>query len=101
MMTQDIRLSISEAGRIFGVSEQTVRRGVKAQEVKYIVVRGRYRLSFQSLLKWSQASTSVRNKLAKHGVGQFVTAWKINNTLYSPHPQTAKRLVSSQDLSET
>ncbi len=79
-----IRVSISEAARLFGVSQQTIRRAIKDREITYIVVAGRYKLNFESLLKWSQAKTTVRNKANTHGIGQYVDQWKINNTLYSP-----------------
>lgn len=91
---EDIRLSISEASRIFGISQQTVRRAIKAQQIKYIVVRSRYRLSFMSLLKWSQSATSTRNKLANNGIGQFVNGWKIQNKLFSPHPEKVRASIS-------
>lgn len=81
-----IRLSVSEAAKLFGVSTRTIRRAIAEKEITYIVVQGRYKLNFESLLKWSQATTTVRNKLAKHGIGQFVEQWKIKNALYSPHP---------------
>ena len=70
--SEPIRLSISEAARLFGVSAQTVRRAIKEQEVTYIIVGGRYKLNFESLIKWSQEKTTVRNKLATRGLGQFV-----------------------------
>jgi excisionase family DNA binding protein len=91
---EDIRLSISEASRIFGISQQTVRRAIKSQQLKYIVVRSRYRLSFLSLLKWSQSGTATKNKLANRGIGQFVEGWKITNKLYSPHPDKVKAALS-------
>lgn len=81
-----IRVSISEAARLFGVNPQTIRRALKTREVTYIVVRGRYKLNFESLLKWSQRHASARNKLQSAGLGQFVQTWKINNPLYSPNP---------------
>ena len=87
----DIRLSVADAARIFGLSQQTIRRAVKAEKIKYIVVRGRYRLSFFSLLKWSQQATSTKNKLQNKGIGQFVQSWNINNKLYSPHPQNVAK----------
>jgi excisionase family DNA binding protein len=83
-----IRVSISEAARLFGVNAQTIRRAVAAQEVTYVVVGGRYKLNFESLVKWSQQHTTVRNKLAKKGIGQFVGQWKIKNPLYSPNPKS-------------
>lgn len=82
-----IRLSISEAARLFGVNPQTIRRAIKDKEITYIVVRNRYKLNFLSVLKWSQRHTSSRNKLARAGIGQFVSVWKIKNPLYSPNPE--------------
>ena len=86
----DMRLSVSEAAKLFGIDQITVRRAIKENALRYIVVRGRYKISFSSLLKWSQQRTSVRNKLAKDGIGQYVDKWKINNTLYSPRPKSKK-----------
>lgn len=96
MANQDIRLSISEAARIFGISQQTVRRALKENKLKYIIVQSRYKISFLSLLRWSQETTSVRNKLARRGVGQFVKDWKINNKLYSPHPKNIKKMLDDE-----
>jgi len=79
-----IRVSISEAARLFGVNAQTIRRAIKAQEITYIVVAGRYKLNFESLIKWSQQKTTVRNKTNTSGIGKYVDKWKISNTLYSP-----------------
>ena len=81
-----IRLSVSEAAKMFGVSARTVRRAIKKGEISYIVVQGRYKISFESLLKWSQSSTTVKNKRDKAGIGQFVEKWRIKNKLYSPNP---------------
>lgn len=80
-----IRLSVSEAAKMFGISTRTVRRAIAKGEVTYIVVQGRYKINFESLLKWSQSSTTVRNKRDKAGIGQFVQKWRIKNTLYSPN----------------
>ncbi len=83
-----IRVSISEAARLFGVNTQTIRRAIKAQEVTYVIVSGRYKLNFESLVKWSQRHTTIKNKLVKKGIGQFVDKWKIKNPLYSPNPKS-------------
>jgi excisionase family DNA binding protein len=84
VQTASVRLSISEAARLFGINEKTVRRAIKSGELRYVVVRGRYKLQFESVLSWSQRHTSVRNKRDKDGIGQWVDQWKIKNTLYSP-----------------
>jgi excisionase family DNA binding protein len=86
-MQTPIRLSVSEAAKLFGVSPRTVRRAVSEGAVTYIVVQGRYKITFDSLLKWSQETTTVKNKLNKSGLGQYVDQWKIKNRLYSPNPK--------------
>ena len=85
-----IRVSVSEAARLFGVTSQTIRRAIASQEITYIIVGERYKINFESLVKWSQEKTTLRNKLAKKGIGQFVGKWKIGNPLYSPNPETIK-----------
>lgn len=92
-----IRVSISEAARLFGVNAQTIRRAIKAQEITYVIVGGRYKINFESLVKWSQHHTTVKNKLAKRGIGQFVDKWKINNPLYSPNPKSLPPSSNSKD----
>ena len=86
-----IRVSISEAARLFGVTTQTIRRALKNQEITYIIVAGRYKINFESLIRWSQLKTTVRNKSNKKGIGQYVDKWKIANPLYSPNPKTVKK----------
>lgn len=82
-----IRLSVSEAARMFGVSQRTIRRAISNQEVTYVVVQGRYKINFESLLKWSQQSIRTRNKRDRQGIGQYVEQWRIKNRLYSPNPK--------------
>jgi excisionase family DNA binding protein len=81
-----IRLSVSETAKLFGVDQKTIRRAIKSQEIRYIVVRGRYKINFSSALKWSQNRPSIKNKNNKYGLGQYVDKWKINNKLYCPNP---------------
>ena len=92
-MTLDtvIRLSVSEASRLFGVSQRTIRRAIKEQKVTYIVVQGRYKINFESLLRWSQDAVKIRNKRDTKGVGQFVEKWNIKNKLFSPNPKILER----------
>ncbi len=95
--TNMIRLSVSEAAKLFGVSSRTIRRAITDKEINYVVVQGRYKVSFESLLKWSQRTTTVRNKLAKQGIGQFVEDWKIRNVLYSPNPDLVTEADEDKD----
>ena len=85
-----IRVSISEAARLFGVNAQTIRRAIKNQEITYVVVAGRYKINFGSLVQWSQSRTTIKHKSATRGIGQFVDRWKIRNTLYSPSSKSVK-----------
>lgn len=85
-----VRVSISEAARLFGVNAQTIRRAIKNQEITYIVVAGRYKVNFESLVRWSQRKTTVRNKMNTSGIGQYIDKWKISNTLYSPSKKSLK-----------
>ena len=92
-----IRVSLSEAAKLFGISPRTIRRAIADGEVAYIVVRGRYKLNFESLVKWSQGKATVRNKLAANGIGQFVERWKIKNKLYSPNPKMFEKKDEKKD----
>lgn len=91
-----IRLSVSEAARLFGVSQRTVRRAIAAGEVTYVVVQGRYKINFESLLRWSQKSTTIRNKRDRQGLGQYVGQWKMKNKLYSPNPKVLEEDTAEQ-----
>lgn len=73
---------------MFGVSQRTIRRAISNQEITYVVVQGRYKINFESLLKWSQTTTTVRNKRDRAGIGQYVAQWRIKNKLFSPNPKT-------------
>ena len=82
-----VRITISQAANLFGISQKTVRRAIQDQEVLYIVVRGVYKINFESMLKWSQSRTKIKNKLENKGIGQYVDKWKIKNKLFSPNPK--------------
>ncbi|MBU1348919.1 helix-turn-helix domain-containing protein [Patescibacteria group bacterium] len=84
-----VRVSVSEAARLFGVNPRTVRRAITSGDIRYIVVRGRYQLLFESLVSWSQRQPTVRNKRDAHGIGQWIDRWKIKNPKFSPRePET-------------
>jgi len=92
-----IRLAVSEAARLFGVSTKTIRQALKNNELHYVVTRGRYRINFDSLLKWSQESTRRRNTLSTTGIGKYVEQWKINNKKYSPNVELIKNTSNKED----
>ncbi len=86
-----VRVSVSEAARLFGVNPQTIRRAIKNQEITYVVVSGRYKINFESLVRWSQQKSQVKKKSDERGIGQFVSKWNIKNTLYSPSSKAVKK----------
>lgn len=88
-----VRVSVSEAARLFGISTKTVQRAVAAGEVTYVVISGKYKINFESLVKWSQRRVTVANKLESKGIGQYVQQWRIRNTLYSPNPKQLEQPV--------
>lgn len=92
-----IRVTISQAANLFGISEKTIRRAIQNQEILYVVVRGVYKVNFESLLKWSQSRIKTKNKLDNQGIGQYVDKWKIKNKLYSPNPKTAENITEKDD----
>jgi len=72
-----IRVSVSEAAKLLGIDPHTIRRALKKQELRYIIVQGRYKINFENLLTWSQSKVTVKNKMEKQGIGQYVDKWKI------------------------
>jgi excisionase family DNA binding protein len=77
-----LRLSVSEAARLLGLSDKTIREALKSHEIKYIVIKGRYKINFESLLAWTQQTARRQNKLSRQGIGRFVKEW---------HPQPESR----------
>lgn len=79
-----VRVTVSEAARLFGVNPRTIRRAIQRQELRYIVVKNRYKIAFVSLVTWSQTHTAIAHKRDRAGIGQWVDQWKIRTMLYSP-----------------
>jgi len=69
-------LSVSQAAKLFGVEQKTIRRAIKAKEIVYIVEGDRYSIEMSSLLCWAHQSTRLKHKLEQDGVGKFVKEWK-------------------------
>jgi len=96
MPKNPIRLTISQASNLFGVSQKTIRRALQEEVVSYVVVRGVYKISFESILKWSQSRVKIKNKMDNNGIGQYVDKWKIKNKLYSPNPKIAENITDKE-----
>ena len=71
-----IWLSVSEAAKIGGVTNKTIRRAIAAQNIKYKVARNRYSLDFASVIKFLHSKTKLKNKLNQKGIGQYIIKWR-------------------------
>ena len=69
-------LSVTQAAKLLGVEQKTIRRAIKAKEILYVVESNRYSLEMGSLLGWAHQSPRLKNKLAREGIGKFVKEWK-------------------------
>lgn len=86
-----LRVSVSEAAKLFGVSTATIRKALRQAELRYIVVRNRYKINFEDLISWSQKSARRAGQFREKGIGQFASKWRIKNRLYSPDKKLAKK----------
>lgn len=84
--TDAIRISISEAARLFGVNAQTIRRAIRDGALEYILVQGRYKIDFEHALRWSQKSSHLKNKMSARGIGKFVQGWHLEEQQPLPQP---------------
>ena len=69
-------LHVSEAAKLAGVQTRTIRRALKAGELKYKIVGNRYYIDLKSLILYSHSSMKLYNKFKKKGLGQYVERWK-------------------------
>lgn len=84
---------------MFGVNAQTIRRAIKNGALAYIVVQGRYKVDFESVLHWSQRSVGVRNKVAARGIGKFVQAWRLHETVpLEQHELPTSRTIQQKQI---
>ncbi len=70
-------VSVLQASNILGISEKTIRRAIQRNEIKYFIKNERYKIIFPYLIKWALSKTTIKNKLEKKGIGQWVEKWKI------------------------
>lgn len=72
-----IWLSVSEAAKLGGVGDKTIRRAIKFDpQFKYRIVKNRYQIELSSLLVFLNKNTKLRNKLLNSGLGQYVDKWQ-------------------------
>jgi len=69
-------LSISEAAKLGGVQNKTIRRAIKSNVVKYKIIKNRYLIETKTLIVYLHANTKLKNKLNNLGIGQYVAKWR-------------------------
>jgi len=75
-ITKPIWLSVSEAAKIGGVQDKTIRRAIQYNYVKYKIVSNRYLIDFSTLITYLHTKTKLKNKFDQFGLGQYVDKWK-------------------------
>lgn len=75
----NIKLSPSQAARLFAISERSIRRAIKNKELPVLVRNARYHIDFYDMLIWSEKLPNRRRKRDELGIGQFIKQWEIKN----------------------
>jgi hypothetical protein len=69
-------LSISESAKLGGVTAKTIRRAIQSKQVKFKIIKNRYLVALDSVLRYLAAKKKLQNKLNQYGLGQYVEKWK-------------------------
>jgi hypothetical protein len=69
-------LSISEAAKLSGVGQKTIRRSIEHKAVLFTINKNRYLINFSSLINYLCKTTKLKNKFINNGLGQYVEKWK-------------------------
>jgi len=72
-----IFFSPSQASKLFGVSERSIRRAIASGQLNYTIEKERYKIDFLDVLKWSEQKPGRAQKRDEFGVGQYVDKWYI------------------------
>jgi len=68
-----IWLLISEAAKLAGVSNKTIRRAVKETDgLSFRIINGRYYVELLSVIEYLEKSVKLKNRLNIFGLGQYV-----------------------------
>jgi len=66
----------SESAKLAGVDSKTIRRAIKAKNIKYKVLGNRYAIRLQSVIDFAHHNTKLRNKFYTQGLGQYIAKFK-------------------------
>ncbi|MDD4333074.1 MAG: hypothetical protein PHT51_03085 [Patescibacteria group bacterium] len=68
--------SVSEAAKIGGVQNKTIRRAIQSNSIKFKIIKNRYLIELTSLIIFLHTKTKLKNKLNQFGIGQYIKEWK-------------------------
>lgn len=69
-------LSVSEAAKLGGITDKTVRRAIASGSLKFKIVKDRYLINLGTLIKFLHGNLKLKNKFKESGLGQYVEKWK-------------------------
>ncbi|MFH1413053.1 MAG: helix-turn-helix domain-containing protein [bacterium] len=73
---EPIWVSVSEAAKLGGIQQKTIRRAIDAGEIKFKIINNRYSIDIGSVIKFLNTRTKLKNKFSQSGLGQYVDKWK-------------------------
>ena len=75
--TEKIYINIQEASKISGLSNNTIRKSLKNNELSYFFEKGKYSMEMEKFLKWIFQSQRKINIIKTKGIGKYIETWKI------------------------
>jgi hypothetical protein len=75
-ITNPLWVSVSEAAKLGGVQNKTIRRALQAKILRYKIIKNRYLIDLSSVIHFLLNKTKLKNKLNQHGIGQYIDKWK-------------------------
>lgn len=69
-------LTISEAAKLGGVNNRTIRRAIQSKKIKYKIIGRRYYINLTSVITYFYSKAKLKNKLNQSGIGQYITKWR-------------------------
>jgi len=71
-----IFLSVSEAARLSGIGNKTIRRAIEDKSLRFVIKQNRYFIDITSLVRFMLSTTKRKNRFNTDGIGQYVDKWK-------------------------
>jgi len=72
-----IHINLQEASKISGLSNNTIRKSLKSNELSYFFEKGKYSVDMENFLKWIFQSQRKINIIKTKGIGKYIQTWKI------------------------